>query len=85
MDILCERCGEPWNAYGVRNGDLDPIEQGRFFRGEGCPSCYGKDPSEFADRAERTEVARAAQSAMRDVLGDDIDGLAAMMEDFDLC
>ena len=38
-DILCSVCGEPWDAYGVRNGDMDPAEARRFLSGQGCPSC----------------------------------------------
>ena len=39
-DIYCKKCGEPWDAYGVRNGDMEPLEARRFLRGEGCPSCH---------------------------------------------
>lgn len=35
-DIICAKCGEPWDAYGVRNGDPDAK---RFLKGEGCPCC----------------------------------------------
>jgi hypothetical protein len=38
-DIRCAKCGEPWDAYGVRNGDMDSSEASKFMRGEGCPSC----------------------------------------------
>lgn len=39
MDIKCAKCGEPWDAYGVRNGDMEPAEAKRFNKGEGCPAC----------------------------------------------
>ena len=39
-DIYCKKCGEPWDAYGVRNGDMEPLEARRFLRGEGCPACH---------------------------------------------
>lgn len=40
MDINCAKCMEPWDAYGVRNGDMEPDEARRFHRGEGCPCCH---------------------------------------------
>src|SRR3990167_11220819 len=39
MDISCAKCTEPWDAYGVRNGDMEPHEAKRFLKGEGCPCC----------------------------------------------
>lgn len=40
-DIYCAKCGEPWDAYGVRHGgDMTTSEAHRFLRGEGCPSCH---------------------------------------------
>ena len=74
MDIYCQRCGEPWDAYGVRHGDMTPEERVRFLSVEDCPGCHGK---EVAERPFRAQV----MSAMRDILGDDIDGIAAEMED----
>jgi hypothetical protein len=38
-DIICRKCGEPWDAYGVFHGDMTPEERRRFLRGEGCPIC----------------------------------------------
>lgn len=38
-DILCAKCGEPWDSYGVREGDMTKEEAARFRRGEGCPCC----------------------------------------------
>jgi hypothetical protein len=38
-DVRCAKCSEPWDAYGVRNGDMEFGEAARFNRGEGCPSC----------------------------------------------
>ena len=39
MDIKCAKCHEPWDAYGVRHGDMTPEESRRFLKGEGCPGC----------------------------------------------
>jgi RecJ-like exonuclease len=38
-DIKCARCGEPWDSYGVRHGDMEPDESEKFLAGKGCPSC----------------------------------------------
>lgn len=38
-DILCAKCGEPWDSYGVRHGDMEASAAARFNKGEGCPSC----------------------------------------------
>lgn len=38
-DIYCAKCAEPWDAYGVRHGDMKPYEADRFSKGEGCPCC----------------------------------------------
>jgi len=82
MDILCTRCGEPWDLCSL-NEDMDPHEKGRLLRGEGCPCCYGKPlEGDTKMRADATHEARLAQEAMQSVLGDDLDGLAAGMEDF---
>lgn len=74
VDLYCKRCGEPWDAYGVRHGDLTPEERDRFFAGKGCPCCYGKEIKEPPFRAQ-------AMSVLHEALGDDIDGLAAELED----
>ena len=74
MDLYCKRCGEPWDYYGVMHGDLTDEERERFRKGEGCPACYGKAVEKKPFRAELAAV-------MEDVLGDDLDGVAAEMED----
>jgi len=74
MDIYCQRCGEPWDAYGARHGDMDAYEYRHFVAGEGCPCCFGKEVEKRPFRAQ-------VMSAMHDLLGDDIDGIAAEMED----
>lgn len=43
-DIHCARCGEPWDAYGLRNRtDFSELEAQRFVHGQGCPHCWA-DP-----------------------------------------
>ena len=48
-DIHCSKCGEPWDAWGVYNGDMTPEEKDRFLRGEGCPCCkFGEKERKWA-------------------------------------
>lgn len=47
-DIHCRICGEPWDAYGVDNGDMTRLEAKLFKGGLGCPSCKGKKPRDDA-------------------------------------
>jgi hypothetical protein len=74
MDLYCQRCGEPWDQYGVYNGDMTEEEKQRFLKGEDCPCCRGK---EIKKKPFRAALARA----LGDILGDDTDGIAAEMED----
>lgn len=68
---------EPWDLYYVRH-EMAATEEGRFWRGEGCPACHGKEVEPRDPEAQRI------QAALRTVLGDDLDGLAAEMEDLGL-
>ncbi len=73
MDLYCKRCGEPWDFDYVQH-EMESNERQRFHAGKGCPSCYGKAVGKRPFRAMIAE-------ALGDVLGDDLDGLAAEMED----
>lgn len=44
-DIKCAICGEPWDAYGARHGDMAPWEFQLFKKGAGCPCCKGTAPA----------------------------------------
>ncbi|MFW5871482.1 MAG: hypothetical protein ACOCUT_00095 [bacterium] len=89
MDIYCQRCDEPWDVYYVchdMDNDSEPNEYGpngekpseRFKQGIGCPACnWGtKAPKQQSLRGE-------AMSVLADMLGDDVDGMASMMDDFE--
>lgn len=73
MDLYCRRCGEPWEHDYVMH-EMTPEEKDAFLKGKYCPSCKDK---EVEKRPFRAQLAGAFQ----DILGDDIDGLAAEMED----
>ncbi len=40
-DIVCARCGEPWNAYEVFY-EFEQDDKEQFLSGNGCLSCFGK-------------------------------------------
>ena len=74
MYIFCPRCGEPWDIASL-NGDMSEEEAKDLGRGKGCPCCFGRDVTDRPIRAEASEV-------LLDILGNDLDGAAAMLEDF---
>lgn len=76
MDLVCTRCGEPW--------DLDYVlhEKPRAFRRKGgliqhCPACPESSPQLDAHHSLRL----ATVATMAELMGDDVDGLAAVLED----
>jgi hypothetical protein len=73
MDLYCQRCGEPWE-YDYVMHEMTPEEKEAFLKGKYCPSCKG---NEIKERPFRAQLA----SAFQDILGDDIDGLVAEMDD----
>lgn len=79
MDVYCTRCGEPWDIDYVRHEEPEG-----FARCKGvitsCPCCQGKlvqlSPQDKEQLAIIREVSR--------MFGDDLDGLAAELQDFGL-
>lgn len=80
MDLYCTRCGEPWELDDV----LHDAEDGEFRRSGGrileCPACEANIRSGFAEANRRR---REVTAALADILGDDVDGLAAELEDLE--
>lgn len=85
MDIYCPRCAEPIDAdelhsvYDLDNGKKlsYQVARQRFFSG-GCGLLFD------GQQCEDTKSLRGlASSIAADLLGDDVDGIAAMLEDFD--
>jgi hypothetical protein len=76
LDINCPRCGEPWELDYV-NHEMSARERQALLRGEGCSrECRARPPS---DSPQAT-----AATAVLELLADDLDGAAAMLEDFGL-
>lgn len=75
MDLYCQLCGEPYDYDHVMH-ELTLFESQSFRDGLGCPACN------WGARAPKQTPLRAQlASAMADVLDDDVDGLAAEMND----
>jgi hypothetical protein len=88
MDILCPNCGEPWDVYELGEQARETAEwEGasyeevytalrKEFRRKGCEAFEGGRCSEPLEREQSALIGE-----VYDLLGDDIDGAAAMLED----
>ena len=85
MDLYCGNCGEPWDLYSVRDvqrgEDNDPAwKLNKHGHIEVCPCCPKDEdgrPIKQEIKNQRAQLSVIAASMM----GDDLDGAAAMMED----
>jgi hypothetical protein len=74
MDTYCTKCGEPWDVDCIH----DPDEYGLTLAGARiveCGACKW-----HAARGYPMRDHAALTAAMHDVMGDDIDGVAAMLD-----
>jgi hypothetical protein len=81
MDIACSRCGEPWDTYTFHDvaeeQGITYNEATANFRRRGCEATgWGSCNSET--------TAHPGIGILAELAGDDIDGLAADLEDFGL-
>jgi len=72
-DIHCRICGEPWDAYGVSNGDMSEKEAKAFRMGLGCPCCEG-EPDSGGDEPDQIDFLRD----LTDPINDDGDPIEVM-------
>lgn len=82
MDIYCPKCAEPVEIDYLHdvaddNGTTFTVELHRF-QSDGCKA-IGARCNPVKDRGRAS-----AAAALYDLLGDDIDGAAAMLEDFEM-
>ena len=85
MDINCPRCAEPVEIdylHDIADHDGTTFREVLHgFQADGCEAIHAVCNPRVSDR----DRARAAGAAMLyEILGDDIDGAAAMLEDFAL-
>ena len=81
MDLICVNCGEPWDMDSVlHDAPQDFKRNGGVIKH--CPSCPkdGSVPKLDPKERERLEIIES----LGEVLGHDIDGFAAELEDFGL-
>ena len=81
MDVYCPRCAEPCDIDEFHYVDDMTFDQARttfFDRSKGCGVLFGGKPC-TPDNSLRAE----ASAALSDILGDDVDGIASMLDDFE--
>lgn len=78
MDIVCTRCGEAWNTDAVRHEAPEDFTRNGCLILE-CPLCRGKSVTLSDAQQERLDIVRELAC----LLGDDLDALAAMLEELD--
>jgi hypothetical protein len=82
MDIYCTRCGEPWDNdtfHDVAAEQKITYKQAiARFRDEGCAGTGWCDPCQPVNT-----LRTSATAMLHDILGDDIDGIASLLEDFE--
>lgn len=77
MDIICPRCGEPWDMDTLHEADGITFDRAReIFFTKGCGILF-----DGPQCPERDTLAAQASGVLYELLGDDIDGIAAMLED----
>jgi len=71
MDIRCTTCGEPWDVFTLADEGVSP----KRFAAEGCKA-FGSRHGGAIDDEKLMLI-----TEMTYLLGDDVDGLAAELED----
>lgn len=80
MDVYCKHCGEPWDVAELHDIHGQNFNQKRkLFYALGC-GAWDLPPTKCSHPVCDEEMAYKA-SVLQDLLDDDIDGLASMMED----
>lgn len=82
MDIYCIRCGEPWDTdtfhdVAEETETTYKVALDDFWR-RGCEAIPG-----MRRCAESASLRSQASALMADLLGDDVDGIAGMLDDFE--
>lgn len=91
MDIYCPRCGEPWDIDSIHEEVTYRQELGetmvsfygihRDFARRGCLALTVFGVSEADCRRDTGNARAMASGVLMDILGDDIDGVASLMDD----
>ena len=88
MDLVCTKCLEPWDMDYVLHEcpeDFKKNECGAIIE---CPNCEGETKKSILEyygddekAIEEHKTKSAMISATHDLLGDDVDGIASILED----
>lgn len=78
MDLVCLRCGEPWDLDTVLHDEPESFQRGGAAI-YSCPCCERKRQEELPAPTRRMQLARVLTTT----LGDDVDGAVALLEDVD--
>ena len=90
MDIYCVRCGEPWDIDSIHEETDHRQAMGeeisfngvrRDFSRRGCLALTAYGVSELDCVRDSGNARAMASSALMGILGDDIDGVASLMDD----
>jgi len=80
MDVYCLNCGEPWDIFCLQDEPEEfKLAEENTGRIVACPCCEGKPQDLSPQQSGRLE----SISAVAELLGDDVDGLAAMLDDLE--
>lgn len=88
MDTICTRCGEPWDIDTLIEDRGLPKEE-QEFRTKAlseivrCPACLKKPDTDKSIQQFQKSPAYYGVVALAELMGDDIDGFAAYLEDLD--
>ncbi|UCC71894.1 MAG: hypothetical protein JSV86_16210 [Gemmatimonadota bacterium] len=88
MDLYCTTpgCGEPWDSYEIQTCLADELgitsaAAVKLFRRKGCAAFPGSRCDVDADATPNLRSMATAE--LLDLMPDDVDGVAAMLDDFD--
>ena len=96
MDIYCSKCAEPWDNDCIHdevearrdNGDTEATYKrvAREFQVKGCmalATAYGLAEGDCEAAANESDSTRALLASVAyEMLGDDMDGAASMLDDY---
>lgn len=83
MDLYCPKCAEPFDTYEFNEvPDMTYSEAFTAFRTKGCGG-IGHSCNKDAVLTDHEKLRAEVMDALGDVLGDDLDGLASEMDDFE--
>jgi hypothetical protein len=81
MDLVCTTCGEPWDLDYVLHDEPEGFER-KGAAIVGCPVCKERQHGKDLDPEVRERLSAARE--LGQLLGDDVDGYAAELEDLGL-